>query len=123
MDSSSSRNRHKHRLVIQKRFTAFWRLYRVAVVLFYLYRGPLQLYQTQPRWKNNLRSPYFLTVAAMCLSLVWATLVRIVLVVLFTVLTACLPRRFAGKVFVCVHLLSEVLHSYFRWSTTSSSWR
>lgn len=109
MDLNEGRLPFKHSLMISKRFSSFWEAYRKAIILFFLIKGPVLLFNSKDLW-NDQR--YFYSVCAVSLSVLTADIVNLLLFCLGLLLTCCCRESGQMRLMGHLHILTVVLAVY-----------
>lgn len=95
----------KHSLIIARRFSNFWTRYRIAVIIFYLIKGPVLLFEKKRMW-DDLRM--FYSLIAVSLSALTVSIGNWLVYFLMNLFTMCCNPSLQFKVLGHLYIICLV---------------
>lgn len=108
MDLPEDSLQYKHSLVIAKRFDNFWKRYRLAIIIYYLIKGPVLLFGKKHFWDDR-RMVY--SIILVSLSVLPVNIINSVVYILVNLLTCCCHSSLQFKVLGNLYIIFLVISS------------
>lgn len=106
----------KDSLLTYRNFNKFWVNYKRGVIIYYLVRGPLELYARRDLWQDRF---YLISLIAITFNMLIGFILSLIFSSLAITLSFCCSKSSQAKTIGSVHLITMVTTTYSRPQITS----